>query len=118
MRNLKEACPAICDFSVRLDLPPRRWKYAWCTHELSAKRLCNAIRWRQPKIIVETGTFEGLGTITMEKCHDTSLSKTTSAGASYSRRPGRMAGFSNRPPRGGAQFWAQKKGYKQPLPQV
>jgi hypothetical protein len=67
MRNLKEAWPAICDFSVRLDLPPSRWKFAWSTHELRAKRLYNAIRWRQPKIIVETGTFEGLGTFTMAK---------------------------------------------------
>ena len=67
MRNLQEAWPAICDFSVRLDLPPSRWKYAWSTHEFSAKRLYNAIRWRQPKIIVETGTFEGLGTFTMAK---------------------------------------------------
>jgi len=65
MKTLKEAWPAICDFSVRLDLPPSRWRYAWSTHELSAKRLYNAIRWRKPKIIVETGTFEGLGTFTM-----------------------------------------------------
>lgn len=65
MKNLKKAWPAICDFSVKLDLPPSRWKYAWSTHELSAKRLYNAIRWRQPKIIVETGTFEALGTFTM-----------------------------------------------------
>ena len=65
MKNLREAWPAICDFSVRLNLPTSRWKYPWSTHELSAKRLYNAIRWRQPKIIVETGTFEGLGTLTM-----------------------------------------------------
>jgi predicted O-methyltransferase YrrM len=65
MKNLREALSAICDFSVRLELPPSRWKYAWSTHELSAKRLFNAIRWRQPQVIVETGTFEGLGTFTM-----------------------------------------------------
>jgi Methyltransferase domain len=65
MKNLRQAWPAICDFSVRLELPPSRWKYSWSTHELSAKRLYNAIRWRQPRIIVETGTFEGLGTFTM-----------------------------------------------------
>lgn len=65
MKNLREAWPAICDFSVRLNLPTSRWKYPWSTHELSARRLYNAIRWRQPKIIVETGTFEGLGTFTM-----------------------------------------------------
>jgi Methyltransferase domain len=65
MKTLREAWSAICDFSVRLELPPSRWKYAWSTHELSAKRLYNAIRWRRPEIIVETGTFEGLGTFTM-----------------------------------------------------
>jgi predicted O-methyltransferase YrrM len=65
MTTLKEAWPAICDFSVQLELPPSRWKYAWSTHELSAKRLYNGIRWRRPEIIVETGTFEGLGTFTM-----------------------------------------------------
>jgi cephalosporin hydroxylase len=67
MSNLKEAWTKICDFSVQLDLPPSRWKYAWSTHEMSAKRLHNAIRWRQPEIIVETGTFEGLGTFAMAK---------------------------------------------------
>jgi hypothetical protein len=67
MSNLKEAWRDICDFSVRLDLPPSRWKYAWSTHEMSAKRLHNAIRWRQPEIIVETGTFEGLGTFAIAK---------------------------------------------------
>ena len=67
MSNLKEAWPAICDFSVRLDLPPSRWKYAWSTHEISAKRLHNAIRWWQPRTIVETGTFEGLGTFAIAK---------------------------------------------------
>ena len=65
MTTLKEAWPAICDFSVQLELPPSRWKYDWSTHELSAKRLYNGIRWRRPEIIVETGTFEGLGTFTM-----------------------------------------------------
>ena len=67
MKNLKDAWPAICDFSIQLDLPPSRWKHAWSTHTLSAKRLYNAIRWHQPKIIVETGTFEGLGTFTMAR---------------------------------------------------
>jgi hypothetical protein len=67
MKTLKEAWPAICDTSTRLDLPPSRWKYAWSTHELSAKRLHNAIRWRRPIYIIETGTFEGLGTFAMAK---------------------------------------------------
>lgn len=67
MNNLKDAWPAICDFSVKLDLPPSRWKHEWSTHEKSAKRLYNAIRLHKPKIIVETGTFEGLGTYTMAK---------------------------------------------------
>ena len=65
MKTLREAWPAICNFSVQLELPPSRWKFAWSTHELSAKRLYNGIRWRRPQIIVETGTFEGLGTFTM-----------------------------------------------------
>lgn len=65
MNDLKSAWPAICDFSVKLDIPPSRWKHAWSTHELSAKRLYNAIRWQKPEIIVETGTFEGLGTHVM-----------------------------------------------------
>ena len=67
MRNLKQAWPTICDFSVQLDLPPSRWKHAWSSHRLSAIRLHNAILWRQPQIIVETGTFEGLGTFAMAK---------------------------------------------------
>ena len=67
MKTLKDAWPAICDFSVKLDLPRSRWKHAWSTHEKSGKRLFNAIRWHQPKIIVETGTFEGIGTYTMAK---------------------------------------------------
>jgi Methyltransferase domain len=67
MKNLDDAWTAICDSSVRLDLPPSRWKHAWSTHELSAKRLHNAILWRQPMVIVETGTFEGLGTFAMAK---------------------------------------------------
>jgi predicted O-methyltransferase YrrM len=67
MKNLQAAWPAICDSSIRLDLPPSRWKHAWSTHELSAKRLHNAIRWRQPVTIIETGTFEGLGTFAMAK---------------------------------------------------
>jgi cephalosporin hydroxylase len=67
MKNLKEAWPSICDYSVRLDLPPSRWKYEWSTHRRSAQRLYNAIRLSKPQIIVETGTFEGLGTYTMAK---------------------------------------------------
>lgn len=67
MKTLKAAWPAICDFSVKLDLPPSRWKHAWSTHEKSAQRLYNAIRWHRPKVLVETGTFEGLGTYTMAK---------------------------------------------------
>ena len=67
MKSLTTAWPEICDFSVQLDLPPSRWKHAWSTHEMSAKRLFNAIRWQKPKVIVETGTFEGLGTYTMAK---------------------------------------------------
>ena len=65
MKNLKSAWPEISDFSLQLDLPPSRWKHSWSTHELSAKRLYNAIRLFKPQVIVETGTFEGLGTYTM-----------------------------------------------------
>lgn len=65
MKTLEEAWPAVCDFSRKLDLPPSRWKHAWSTHEKSAQRLANAIRIFQPRVIVETGTFEGLGTYTL-----------------------------------------------------
>lgn len=67
MNKLRAAWPSICDFSKSLDVPPGRWKHAWSTHELSAKRLYNAIRWRRPGVIVETGTFEALGTYVMAK---------------------------------------------------
>ncbi len=67
MKNLAAAWPEICNFSADLALPPSRWKHDWSTHEMSAKRLHNALRWQKPKIIVETGTFEGLGTYTMAK---------------------------------------------------
>lgn len=67
MNTLKNDWPAICDFSINLDLPPSRWKQQWSTHEKSAKRLVNAIRLRKPQILVETGTFEALGTFAMAK---------------------------------------------------
>lgn len=65
MKSLKSAWPEISDFTIQLKLPPSRWKHSWSTHELSAKRLYNAIRLFKPQVIVETGTFEGLGTYTM-----------------------------------------------------
>ncbi|MFV0415005.1 MAG: O-methyltransferase [Chthoniobacterales bacterium] len=67
MKTLRSVWPEICDFSLSLEIPASRWKHAWSTHELSAKRLYNAIRWHQPKVIVETGTFEALGTYVMAK---------------------------------------------------
>ena len=67
MKYLKQAWREICDPDIKLDVPASRWKHAWSTHELSAKRLYNAVRWRRPQILVETGTFEGLGTWVMAK---------------------------------------------------
>lgn len=71
MKTLRDAWPAITNFSMDLDLPPSRWKHAWSTHPLSAKRLYNAVRWHRPTTLVETGTFEGLGTYTLARaCHE------------------------------------------------
>jgi len=49
------------------DLPASRWKHPWSTHPLSARRLYNTVLWRKPATIVETGTFEGLGTYALAK---------------------------------------------------
>ena len=65
--SLRHAWPQICDYSVSLTIPPSRWKMPWSTHERSAKRLYNAIRLQRPRRILETGTFEGLGTWIMAK---------------------------------------------------
>lgn len=66
-KTLGDSWSDICDFRYDLDIPPSRWKEAWSTHELSAKRLFNAIRIFRPHRILETGTFEGLGTWVMAK---------------------------------------------------
>lgn len=67
----KETLPGrwreICNFDGDLGVPPSRWKEAWSTHALSAKRLFNAIRIFRPRRVLETGTFEGLGTWVMAK---------------------------------------------------
>ncbi len=67
MKSLNAAWSAICDFSQPLDNPPSRWKHEWSTHPKSALRLANAIRIFQPRTLVETGTFEGLGTYSMAR---------------------------------------------------
>jgi len=66
-RTLGGAWPQICDYSGDLGVPPSRWREKWSTHEMSAKRMHNAIRIFQPHRILETGTFEGLGTWVMAK---------------------------------------------------
>lgn len=66
-KSLTSCWPGICDFTQDLNIPPSRWKKAWSTHELSAKRLSNAIRIFRPRRILETGTFEGLGTWVMAR---------------------------------------------------
>lgn len=67
MKNLTAAWDAVCDTSRPLDNPSSRWKHDWSTHPKSAQRLSNAVRIFQPRVIVETGTFEGLGTYTMAR---------------------------------------------------
>ena len=57
----------ICDYSGDLGVPPSRWREKWSTHDMSAKRLHNAIHIFRPRRILETGTFEGLGTWVMAK---------------------------------------------------
>ena len=66
--SLKNSWFSICSKSVELDLPTPKWKkYAWSCNEASAKRLYRGIAIQKPKFIVETGTFEGLGTFIMAK---------------------------------------------------
>lgn len=48
-------------------LPQARWTKDWSTHPMSARRLYHLVRMRKPRVIVETGTFEGLGTYTLAK---------------------------------------------------
>lgn len=66
-KTLAACWPEICDATGDLGVPPSRWKEAWSTHALSARRLFNAIRIFRPRRILETGTFEGLGTWVMAK---------------------------------------------------
>jgi hypothetical protein len=70
--TLAHAWQDICQQSAPLeDLPPSRWKHPWSTHPAGARRLYNTVRWKQPATIVETGTFEGLGTYALAKAaHD------------------------------------------------
>lgn len=58
---------SICNEKTKLCLPTAKWKRKWSCNEASAMRLYNGIRILKPKVIVETGTFEGLGTFTMAK---------------------------------------------------
>jgi len=67
MRNLAAYWPEVGNFAVDLGVPPSRWRESWSTHELSAKRIFNAMRIFRPRCILETGTFEGLGTWVMAK---------------------------------------------------
>jgi len=66
--TLAHAWKALCSDPAPLDdLPPSRWKHPWSTHPAGARRLYNTVRWLKPATIVETGTFEGLGTYTLAK---------------------------------------------------
>jgi predicted O-methyltransferase YrrM len=68
MTSLSEAWTTICTRKADLsDLPPARWSEPWSTHPASASRIYQAAAWRQPRLIVETGTFEGLGTFALAK---------------------------------------------------
>jgi len=66
--NLADAWPGIEAHPAPLeDLPKPRWQMDWSTHPLSARRLYNLVRFLKPRVIIETGTFEGLGTYTLAK---------------------------------------------------
>jgi hypothetical protein len=56
------------------EIPPPRWKFAWSTHPAGARRLYHTVRLHKPRLIVETGTFEGLGTYVLARAaHDAGL---------------------------------------------
>lgn len=63
-----QICRRDADLSGR---PASRWKHAWSTHPSAARRIYNAVLWRKPRLIVETGTFEGLGTYALAKAAET-----------------------------------------------
>jgi cephalosporin hydroxylase len=74
--TLSEVWQDICQNPVPLeDLPPSRWKHPWSTHPAGARRLYNTVRWKKPATIVETGTFEGLGTYALAKAAQTNGGK-------------------------------------------
>ena len=66
--SFHSAWQMICSRPADLEgLPASRWKHAWSTHPSAARRIHNAVLWQKPRTIIETGTFEGLGTYAMAK---------------------------------------------------
>lgn len=66
-RKLTHLWHSICNSQIDLDLPSAQWIRKWSCNQASANRLYQGIALFQPQIIVETGTFEGLGTFTMAR---------------------------------------------------
>lgn len=67
INNINRNWRDICSPNVALDLPQRKWEYDWGSHSINLVMLYNAIRIFKPKILVETGTFEGQGTYVMAR---------------------------------------------------
>jgi len=66
--NLIQDWPLIAEGPAPLDdLPAPRWKHNWSTHPESARRLFRLVCLLKPRLIVETGTFEALGTFALAK---------------------------------------------------
>lgn len=64
--RLKREWNAICASEVDFAWPENKWEYDdWRSHKLNAAMIYNAIRLLKPKVLVETGTFEGHGTYVM-----------------------------------------------------
>lgn len=63
--QLTELWLSIYNAQIDLALPSAQWSRPWSCNPASASRLYQGITLFRPQIIVETGTFEGLGTFTM-----------------------------------------------------
>ena len=65
--SLKSCWANICKDRYDLGLPQSKWQFQWSCNNSSASRLYNAIKIFQPSIIIETGTFEAIGTFAIAK---------------------------------------------------
>lgn len=57
----------ICQYTQELDLPVSQWQFQWSCNQSSAARLYKAVKIFKPRVIVETGTFEAIGTFAIAK---------------------------------------------------